>query len=390
MSELYDIIVVGGGPAGTSAAMTASQGGAQVLLLEKDAEIGVPIRCAEAVSERSLISLFEPDWPWISNRITKLSLVAPNGIVVRVNSPRIGYILNRDAFDQDLARRAVEAGTDVWTNACARGLIRSNSDEWSVSVLRDGQTCGLRAKIVIGADGVESRVGRWANLDTATPLHDIETCVQYTMEGVDIDPECCQLHFGEEVAPGGYLWIFPKEPGVANVGLGISGENARMMRPSDYLDRFVSQVYPEASVVRAVGGSVPCCPPLKEIVSDGLLLVGDAAHQADPLTGGGIMNAVRAGRIAGRVAAESVSSEDTSQKRLSVYQELCEEDPGKKLRRSYRLKEAVYKMTDEELNATAKAFNRIHPDKRTLGRLFLTALAKNPKLLPDIIALFGS
>ena len=91
-------------------------------------------------------------------------------------------------------------------------------------------------ELVIGADGVESRVGRWANLDTTTALHDIETCVQYTMEGLNIDPECCQLHFGGEIAPGGYLWIFPKGPGVANVGLGISGENARRMKPSRWRD----------------------------------------------------------------------------------------------------------------------------------------------------------
>ena len=390
VSDVYDIIVVGGGPAGSSAAMMAAKGGAKVLLLEKDPEIGVPVRCAEGVSERSLRSLFESDPPWISNRISKLSFFAPDGTEVRVNSPRIGYILDRVAFDRDLGQKAVEAGAMVWTKACARGLTRSGKDDWEVSVLSNGQPQEVRSRIVIGADGVESRVGRWAGLDTKTPLHDIETCLQYSMQGLDLDPECCQLHFGGDVAPGGYFWIFPKGPGTANVGLGISGEHSRKMKPVDYLNRFISRAYPKGSVLRAVGGGVPCTPPLKEIVSDGLLLVGDAAHQADPMTGGGIMNAVRAGRLAGNVAAEAIMRGDVSKKGLTVYQERCEEQLGKKLRRSYRLKEAVYRLTDKELNDTAKAINRIDPDKRTLGRIILTALTKNQKLLPDIIALFGS
>jgi digeranylgeranylglycerophospholipid reductase len=102
------------------------------------------------------------------------------------------------------------------------------------------------------------------------------------------------------------------------------------------------------------------------------------------------MNAVRAGRIAGEVAAEGIAKGDCSKNQLRVYQKRCDDSMGKRLRQSYRLKESVFKLTDDELNATAKAINRINPDKRTLGRIFITALARNPKLIPDIIALFGS
>ena len=390
MSDGYDMIVVGGGPAGSSAAMAAAQGGARVLLAERDAEIGVPVRCAEGVSERSLRELFEGTPSWISNRISKLSFVAPDGTEVLVHAPRIGYILDRASFDSDLADRAIKAGAEVWTRACVNGMIRVNTNGWKVFLSRDDKKHQIFAKIVLGADGVESRVGRWAGLDTATSLHDIETCVQYTLEGLDIDHECCQLCFGREVAPGGYLWVFPKEPGVANVGVGISGEYAEQVKPFEYLDRFVERVFPKASVQRAVGGSVPCSLPVKEPVADGLLLVGDAAHQADSLTGGGIMNAVRSGRMAGRIAAEAIVNNDVSKRFLNTYQKRCDEVLGKKLKRSHRLKEAVYKLTDEELNSTARAINKIDPEKRTLGRIIMTALARNPKLLPDIIALFGS
>ena len=390
MKERYDIVVVGGGPAGSSAAVTAARGGAQVLLVEKDAEIGVPVRCAEGVSEQSLHSLFERDPSWVSNQISKLTFVAPNGTEVRINSPRIGCILDRSAFDRDMALQATEAGATVLTRTCVTALTRRGDEEWDVSIERKDQSVLIKARIVIGADGVESRVGRWAGIDTSTGLHDIETCVQYTLDGLDIDHQCCQLHFGREVAPGGYLWVFPKGPGVANVGLGISGEYARRKKPVEYLDESVDRLFPGAGVVRSVGGGVPCSLPLKEPVAEGVMLVGDAAHQADPMTGGGIMNGVRAGRLAGRVAAEAIARGDWSKRRLTTYTEQCDELMGKKLRRSYRLKEAIYKLSDEELNATAQTLNTIDPEKRTLNRVFLTALAKNPKLLPDIIALFGS
>ena len=110
MNDSYDILVVGGGPAGSSAAMVAAQRGVNVLILEKDAEIGLPVRCAEGVSEKSLREFFEDTPSWISNRISRLCFVAPNGTEVHVNSPRIGYVLDRAAFDQDLTRQAKEVG----------------------------------------------------------------------------------------------------------------------------------------------------------------------------------------------------------------------------------------------------------------------------------------
>ncbi len=386
----YDIIVIGGGPAGSSAAMAAAEKRARVLLLEKDAEIGLPIRCAEGVSERSVKELFAGDPPWISNRITKIAFVAPDQTKLTIDSDRVGFILDRAAFDQDLARRAVNAGAEVWTRACVRGMTRIENEGWNLSLLHNDHPQHVTARMVIGADGVESKAGRWAGLPTSVSLHDLETCVQHTMSGLELDPQCCQLHFGNQIAPGGYAWIFPKGDGVANVGLGLSGDYAGRIKPFQYLEKFVEHHYPSALVLKTTGGSVPCSLPIHEVFTDAFLLAGDAAHLADPLTGGGIMNAVRSGRMAGEVAAQAIAMGDCSRKHLRLYQKLCDESMGKKLRQSYRLKESIFKLTDGELNGTAHALAKISQDKRTLGRIFVTALARNPRLLPDILALFGA
>jgi digeranylgeranylglycerophospholipid reductase len=146
----------------------------------------------------------------------------------------------------------------------------------------------VQSKIVIGADGVESQVGRWAGLDTVPRLRDMCSAVQYLMAGLDIDEGICDFYFGAQVAPGGYLWIFPKGKGMANVGIGIAGNRAGKITAQAFLDRFVEANFPTGSILGVVAGGIPLAGTLKQMVKDGLMLVGDAAHQAFPHTGGGI------------------------------------------------------------------------------------------------------
>ena len=109
------------------------------------------------------------------------------------------------------------------------------------------------------------------------------------------------------------LLNFPKNDRVANVGLGISGEYARYKSAKKYLKEFIDKHFPNSAVLYTVVGGVPCAPTLKKIVADGLMLVGDAAHQVNPISGGGIATAMIAGKIAGCVAAEAIKEDDFSE-----------------------------------------------------------------------------
>ena len=108
-----------------------------------------------------------------------------------------------------------------------------------------GKEYDVRAKIVIGADGIESKVGRWAGIDTALKPVDVETCAQYLIAGADINQEYCEFYIGNEMAPGGYVWVFPKGGGKANVGIGILGSKMGKFkpRPVDYLNDFVQKKF---------------------------------------------------------------------------------------------------------------------------------------------------
>jgi len=382
----YDVVVVGAGPAGCVAAWHAAKGGAKVLLLEKDRDIGSPVRCAEGVGDEGLRLIVDPHPSWIQNRIEGVNLIAPNGTSVHVADPGFGYILNRKVFDHFLAEQAARAGADIRTKAYVDGLILEDGFVRGVTVAHLGRSLKVRAKVVIGADGVESRVGRWAGLQTHLKLRDIETCVQVTLANIDIDPRYCDLYFSRKRAPGGYLWVFPKGDSVANVGLGISGEYARYRSPLRYLEDFLQWRFPKGAILSTAIGGVPVAAPLKKMVTDGLMLVGDAAHQANPISGGGIVTGMIAGRIAGRVAAEAVQEGDYSEKRLAKYQKEWDKEEGHKLRRLYRVKEAIYKLSDETLNRTAEALIKLPPEKRTLVAIFKAALFNQPRILLDVLA----
>ena len=389
MKSRYDVIVVGGGPAGSWAAKHAAEKGVSVLLLEKDREIGTPVRCAEGVSQLGLRRCIDIREHWIAQIIRRVRLIAPDNTVIEVDSGESGYILHRKLFDYDLAVMASQAGAEVVTKAYVSGLIIENGCVRGVQVDHFNRTHSIMGSIVIGADGIESRVGRWAGIKTQTPPLEMDTCVQMTLADIDIDSDVAEFYFGQNIAPGGYLWIFPKGERTANVGLGISGIYPKIKKPLDYLQDFVNQKFPKASLFTFVAGGVPIVPTLREIVRDGLMLVGDAAHQANPLSGGGILNAMIAGKIAGKIAADTIRAGEPSVKRLSAYAKEWHKAEGKNNERSYRIKNFVVGLTDKQLNQIAHSLLKIPPEKRTILQILKRALVKHPRLVWEAVKVFG-
>lgn len=388
MNAKYDVVVVGGGPGGSWAAKYAAENGMSVLMLEKDREIGVPVRCAEGVSEKGLKVVVELRDEWVAQVITGGCLVAPNGKKVFSYPDERGYILHRKLFDYDLAKMAGEAGAEVVTKAYVSSLLKEEGVVKGVEVQHLGKTYEIGASVVIAADGVESRVGRWAGLKTDIAPTEMASCVQMTLGNIDIDHEVVSFFFGKDVAPGGYCWIFPKGPGVANVGLGVAGKPKSKENALFYLNRFVEKNFPNAATLTMVAGGVPNVETLKKITTDGFMLVGDAARQANPVSGGGIVNAMVAGRIAGRVAAEAIQEGNVSDKRLSVYAKEWDKAEGKNNARSYKIKQTVHKLTDEDLNKAADALLKLPEEKRTAFNVFKTVLFNHPKLILEAAKIF--
>ncbi|MBD3376693.1 geranylgeranyl reductase family protein [candidate division KSB1 bacterium] len=386
MNDYYDIIIVGAGPAGSMAAQYAAREGASVALFERDRRVGSPVRCAEGVSHKSLETLVEIKSSWIAQEITGAVFHSPHGKTVKINTDQIGYVLHREIFDHDLAQMAVAQGAHLYTRANVTGLIKENGKIKGITLDHRGETFDIKCKIIIAADGVESRVGRWAGIKTRTAMKDIETCAQITASPIDVAPTDIHFYFSRDLAPGGYIWIFPKGNRVANVGLGISGEYTEKS-PMEYLDQFLTK-FPNVSALTTTIGSVPCSLPLEKVVADGFMIVGDAAHHANPMTGGGIINGMIGGKIAGEIAGKSIKENDRSERRLSEYSKTFNKIEGNKLKKFYRIKKVIYKFSDQELNQIADRVLEMPPEKQTLINIFRIALVKKPTLVLDVIKLF--
>lgn len=387
-AEEYDLIVVGGGPVGCVAARAAAEREVKTLLLEKDRDFGLPVRCAEGLTDvEELRDFIEPDPRWIDSAGNLTRFVAPDGNEVYIQWRHTWAVLNRKVFDFELARKAVEAGVVVRNRCNAVGLRRENG-RIRLEYEYAGRGSSVRAPLVIGADGVESRVGRWAGMKTHIKPAEIAVCFQRTIYHPDIDNKVVTLYFGEKTAPGGYAWAFPKGGGVANVGVGIPGSINRLRSAKDYLEDLISIHFPGASHLSSIAGAVPQTQFLAHPVADGVMLAGDAARQACPLTGAGLIWGMWGGLLAGRTAAMALERGDFSARNLSKYAKAWSAKIGGDHYAKYRVKKILKKFSDDAFNRTASLIQGIPFEKRTLKNILQTALLKGPGMLIDCIKLY--
>ena len=296
-SEPYDVVVIGAGPSGSSAARAAGRRGAKVLLVDRKQRIGEPVRCGEFVTQ------------WIchyahfsSNCVqqTTETLVThlPDETAYEMRGP--GYMLNRAVFDRELAALALSSNVRILIGTKALDL----SSEGVIVI--HGQNKGvIKSKVIIGADGVHSSVAHWLGL---SPM---KTIVALQYEVATTGPQN-QVHvFFQTDYPGGYGWFFPKGK-TANVGIGIVSQKATFLPGlmANFLDRLLdARKIPGVDILGKTGGSIPCDTP-RRTVFENILLVGDAACHTHSITGAGILNAVVGGEMAGRIAAEAARTDD--------------------------------------------------------------------------------
>ncbi len=386
--ETYDAVVIGAGPGGSGAAREAARRGLKVLMVEKRQEIGSPKRCGEGLSKSSAERMgIEPSPQWIRQEIKGATCFAPNGKFVRVDykdGPE-GWVIERKSFDKHLAELAVRAGARVLAKTEAVDLVREDGVISGVELESGGKRWNVRTSLVIAADGVESRIARMAGIDTTLKLSDVASGVQFEMAGIEMDPDRIELYFGNDIAPGGYVWIFPKGESIANVGIGTRKPYAK--RPAiEYLREFIKnrQGLKKGSILEANSGGVPVGGLMENMVTDNFIAVGDAAHQVNPIHGGGIAEAYVGGRIAGEVAAEAKDARDYSESFLSRYNERWWKERGNVLNRVLKLRLVVEELSDDDLDWLAENLmgeDLIDFSKAQGFRLLAKLLMKKPRLI---------
>jgi digeranylgeranylglycerophospholipid reductase len=391
MSDKYDCIVVGAGPAGSMAGKVLAENGVNVLVLEKHPEIGSPLSCAEAISFSGLNSFVPINPEWISTQINKILVVSPSGMKIKAHHPNAGFVLNRKVFDKKLAEKAAFSGACVKVNAQAIGLLQNPKDAlhkkgrfYGVKVLEDGKEKECEARVIIGADGVESCVSRWGGMDFSLGLDQIDSCAQYLLADVEVEPDCVEFHLGQSLAPGGYAWVFPKGENLANIGLALT-PSLTEKKAKDLLDEFVPKRFSNFKIVESMMGAVPCFDRKKNLVKENVILVGDAGRLVDSLSGAGISNALFSGKIAGAVVSQYIKNGKLSVSFLKKYQDELMRSKGRLLR-FYSFCRAIFlKMTDEDFDTVIAFLKKYLNDQVVTGiepiSLVKTILRSNPKLL---------
>jgi len=285
-----EVLIVGAGPAGSTTARYCAGKDASVLMIDRRSEIGHPVQCGEFLpATREMYSMFPKsmgleelfafDQGVVAGQVDRVDMISPRGRTYRC--PFRGVTLDRRSSDKYLARLAEEAGAELRTGV-------------SLLSVRDGvarTTMGdVRFKVLVGADGPNSRTARAVGLERPAARY---PAVTGQVEG-DFEP-VIRMYFGS-IAPGGYAWVIPKRRG-ANVGAGF---DPRLLTkpPSEYARAFASRL--GLSLHGLTMGFVPQSGLVRRTVADSAILVGDAAGQAMPANGGGIPIAMIAGRIAGQ------------------------------------------------------------------------------------------
>ncbi len=392
--EKYDVVVIGAGPAGSSAAYAAAKAGLDVLLIEKRAEVGSPIRCAEGVGKEGLQDAgITPKKEWIANELVGAKIYAPSGEFITLDASmagnEVGYIIHRDLFDQYLAKMAVDAGSELYTRTIAKHIERSGN-EMITKIRCFGEVHEVKSPIVIGADGFESLVGEWVGLKTRLLPKDINVTFEYRITGGNFDPDYAEFFVGNEVAPGGYVWVFPKSENEANVGIGVllSRIQSEKDKPKHLLDKFIKE-HPEykGKVIAVISGAVSVSKPLEPSYTDNVMLVGDAARLIDPLTGGGIINAIISGKAAGKIAAEAIEAGNYSKEFLKRYEDAWKRRLYEKLLRNYLAKDIFVKLSDEVLNKAVDALKDYDFTKISTYEILKAIERKYPELLSELSGL---
>jgi len=388
----YDVVVVGAGPAGSVTARFAAEGGAKVLVIERRQEIGVPVLCGEGISRKI------DDWDmidgtrWIAGRMDGARIYSPDKTCVTISADQAGnetgYVIYRDIFDQELAKKAAKAGVKFLMNTQAIGFIKEKDKIKGIRVKQFDKELEIEADIIVGADGVESKIGQWAGIETRLDSKDLETCCQYTFSNVDCEDAYCEFYLGKELAPGGYIWVFPKEKGIANVGIGILANLSESGMAKKLLDKFIEKDprLKNGQAFRFLAGAVPVAKPV-ETVRDNVILVGDAARHVDPITGGGLTHCLEGGKIAGETIAAAIKKKDFSKEFLEKYEEGWKDAFGQKIKRNYLVKEIMLDMNDKTFNKIANSLKDVQFDEISTRGLIKEIAKKHPTLMMKLLPL---
>ncbi len=341
----YDVVVIGAGPAGSIASRYAALNGAKTLLIEEHASIGSPVQCTGLISRAALEECEIGEGNFVLNRMKGAFVYSPNCEELEVKGKEIkAYVIDRKIFDRKLAERALDEGVDLLLRTRFVGMSKEK-----IFVISKGEKKEIHANIIVGADGIQSSVARAAGLPKCKK---ILSGAQFEAPYDAKDNEFVEIFTGNEIAPGFFAWAVPFK-GFARIGLAKSNDMPALYYLEKLLGHKIVASRYKGSRTEYVFGGIPIGMPEKTVCNN-VMLVGDAAGQVKPTSGGGIYMGAVCAKIAGEVAAKASRGEA----RIEEYEKRWRSAVGRELAIGMRIHKSFGKLSDENLNEFVAFLNK--------------------------------
>lgn len=359
MQDEFDVIIAGGGPAGSSCSTFLSKKGLKVLLLEK-AVFPRDKVCGDAISGKSIsvireLGLEDQLEKNPHGKVSGVTISSPNGSILKIPIPKKsgkkgkGYCSKRKVFDNILFQNTLkQKNVTAIQNFSVTDLIMEDGYAKGVKGidLKTNEQKEFKSKIVVGADGSHSIVATKLGVNKVDNNHYV-TAIRAYYSGVTGMDGTIEIHFVDELLPG-YFWIFPLEDGHANVGAGMlfSEMKKRNVKLTDSMfkaikeNKFFKERFKNAKLEEPVRGwTLPLGSKHRKSAFNGAVLLGDAASLIDPFTGEGIGNALVSAKLASETISQAINEFNYSEEFLFQYEKKLREELDTELKTSYKMQQ---------------------------------------------------
>lgn len=392
----YDIIIVGAGPAGSSAAYQASKNGVKVALLEKEESVAETVRTSGVTWIQNIKEFKIPDDCY--NPIKNYAFCSPNNEVTISDSvPRAAVLDVRKTY-RWLAQQAKDQGADIFVKTTVKDVIKNKQGD-IVGVIANNPEGDVSffGKIIIDASGFGSVVCK--SMGFVTQWKRFGAGAEYEVKAENVDSQTWWLMVGQKYSPAGYAWIFPVSKDTVRIGVGVGKPES----PIDPTERLKELMESKLGPIRKLGkitpiefhyGLIPNDGLSRKTVYNNLILVGDSAGQANPLVLEGIRYAIKFGRVAGSVAVNAINSGKTDESALLPYEENWRKEIESKIKSAGKVQDRWIGLTDEQWDKELDIIKELKPEefldfiKADFGLSNMLKLAtRHPKLA--VRQLFG-
>lgn len=343
-------MVVGGGPAGSSAAMTAAKNGIKVAILEKENSIAETVRTSGVTWIQNIKEFGIPEDCY--NKIKNFSFCSPNNeVTISDSEPRAAVLDVRKTY-RWLASRAEDNGVDVFVKTNINQVIKNEQgDIIGVKGSNPEGEIVFHSKVVIDASGFQSTVSK--AMGVVTQWKRFGVGAEWEVKAEKVDQETWWLMVGQQYSPAGYAWIFPMGENIVRIGVGV-GKPESNVDPTQRLEELMKK---KLGPIKKLGkitpiefhyGLIPNDGLSRKTVFNNLILVGDVAGQANPLVLEGIRYAIKFGKVAGNVAADAIKNKKTDEVSLQPYEDNWRKEIEAKINSASKVQDRWIGLSDDE------------------------------------------